>query len=100
MPRSLKGCCGADATMLLFVLQEYKNSKEMMPKAAFQFGVKASDGRKTGNKLGKGRDNKLTSQLHKIQGILEKDGKDYSKAFTGAPEESADGSKLSKKRRI
>ncbi|KAK9916318.1 hypothetical protein WJX75_001184 [Coccomyxa subellipsoidea] len=79
--------------------QEYKNSKEMLPKAAFQFGVKAADGRKTGNKLGKARDNKLNTQLNKIQAILEKDGGDYKKAFS-APEEASDGGKLSKKRRI
>ena len=71
----------------------------MLPKAAFQFGVKAADGRKTGNKLGKARDNKLNTQLNKIQAILEKDGGDYKKAFS-APEEASDGGKLSKKRRI
>jgi IK cytokine len=81
------------------LVQEYKNSKEMLPKAAFQFGVKAGDGRKAGNKLGKARDNKINSQLHKIQAILEKDGKDYSKAFAGAAE-GADAVKSSKKRRI
>ncbi|CAL8466768.1 g6304 [Coccomyxa elongata] len=80
--------------------QEYKNSKEMLPKAAFQFGVKAADGRKAGNKLGKARDNKLNSQLNKIQAILEKDGGDYKKAFTASQLESSDGSKVSKKRRI
>ncbi len=81
-------------------MQEYKNSKEMLPKAAFQFGVKAADGRKAGNKLGKARDNKLNSQLNKIQAILEKDGGDYKKAFTASQLESSDGSKVSKKRRI
>ena len=81
--------------------QEYKNNKEMLPKAAFQFGVKAGDGRKAGNKLGKAHDNKINSQLGKIQSILEKDGGDYSKAFTsGGGIDVGEGHKASKKRRI
>ncbi len=81
-------------------LQEHKNSKEMLPKAAFQFGLKAADGRKAGNKLGKAKDNKLNNQLNKIQAILEKDGGDYKKAFSAPALEASDGGKLSKKRRI
>ena len=74
----------------------------MLPKAAFQFGVKAGDGRKAGNKLGKAHDNKINSQLGKIQSILEKDGGDYSKAFSagGGGDVAHDGHKASKKRRI
>lgn len=86
-------------TSVLLCVQEYKNSKEMLPKAAFQFGVKAADGRKAGNKLGKARENKLNTQLNKIQAILEKDGGDYKKAFS-APQELNEGGKVSKKRRI
>ena len=72
-----------------------------MPKAAFQFGVKAADGRKAGNKLGKAREGKINSQLNKIQSILEKDGGDYSRAFTGnGGIDVAEGGKTSKKRRI
>jgi IK cytokine len=83
--------------------QEYKNNKEMMPKAAFQFGMKAADGRKAGNKLGKAREGKINSQLSKIQSILEKDGGNYSKAFSagGALDVGGEGGgKTAKKRRI
>ncbi|CAL5227428.1 g10390 [Coccomyxa viridis] len=79
--------------------QEYKSNKEMMPKAAFQFGVKATDGRKMGNKLGKARDNKINTQLNKIQSMLEKDSGDKYKAAFAAPEAIESG-KVSKKRRI
>jgi IK cytokine len=49
-----------------------------MPKAAFQFGVKMQDGRKTRKQ---NKDHKLTNDLHKINKILarkksEKDGVD------------------------
>lgn len=39
----------------------------MLPKAAFQFGVKAGDGRKSGKDLTRKQDNKLSGQLRKIQ---------------------------------
>ena len=80
-------------------VQEYKSNKEMMPKAAFQFGVKATDGRKMGNKLGKARDNKLNNQLNTIQSMLEKDSGDKYKAAFSASEPGESG-KISKKRRI
>lgn len=38
-----------------------------MPKAAFQFGVKMQDGRKTRKQ---NKDQKLTNELHKINKIL------------------------------
>lgn len=38
-----------------------------MPKAAFQFGVKMQDGRKTRKQ---NKDQKLTNELHKISKIL------------------------------
>lgn len=53
--------------------QEYKSAKEANPKAAFQFGVKMTEGRKTHKDLGKNRDQKLSNQLGKIKNILEKD---------------------------
>ena len=53
--------------------QDYKGAKEANPKAAFQFGVKMSEGRKTHKDLGKNRDQKLSNQLGKIKNILEKD---------------------------
>ncbi|OEL18560.1 Suppressor of mec-8 and unc-52 protein-like protein 2, partial [Dichanthelium oligosanthes] len=57
---------------------KYNDQKEAMPKAAFQFGVKMQDGRKTRKQ---NKDQKLTNDLHKINKILarkkgEKDGGD------------------------
>ncbi|KAH6818406.1 RED family protein [Perilla frutescens var. frutescens] len=46
---------------------KYNEQKEAMPKAAFQFGVKMQDGRKTRKQ---NRDQKLTNDLHKINKIL------------------------------
>lgn len=56
----------------------YNEQKEAMPKAAFQFGVKMQDGRKTRKQ---NKDQKLTNDLHKITQILarkktEKDSND------------------------
>ncbi|KAI3912867.1 hypothetical protein MKW98_012809 [Papaver atlanticum] len=45
----------------------YNDQKEAMPKAAFQFGVKMADGRKTRKQ---NKDQKLTNELHKINKIL------------------------------
>uniref|UniRef100_A0A0D3HRC3 RED-like N-terminal domain-containing protein n=1 Tax=Oryza barthii TaxID=65489 RepID=A0A0D3HRC3_9ORYZ len=57
---------------------KYNDQKEAMPKAAFQFGVKMQDGRKTRKQ---NMDQKLTNDLHKINKILarkkgDKDGGD------------------------
>uniref|UniRef100_A0A0E0MJJ5 RED-like N-terminal domain-containing protein n=1 Tax=Oryza punctata TaxID=4537 RepID=A0A0E0MJJ5_ORYPU len=57
---------------------KYNDQKEAMPKAAFQFGVKMQDGRKTRKQ---NKDQKLTNDLHKINKILarkkgDKDGGD------------------------
>uniref|UniRef100_A0A0D9XWU4 RED-like N-terminal domain-containing protein n=1 Tax=Leersia perrieri TaxID=77586 RepID=A0A0D9XWU4_9ORYZ len=57
---------------------KYNDEKEAMPKAAFQFGVKMQDGRKTRKQ---NKDQKLTNDLHKINKILarkkgDKDGGD------------------------
>ncbi|KAF7143011.1 hypothetical protein RHSIM_Rhsim05G0001900 [Rhododendron simsii] len=46
---------------------KYNEQKEAMPKAAFQFGVKMQDGRKTRKQ---NKDQKLTNELHKISKIL------------------------------
>ncbi|KAL2997985.1 hypothetical protein AAZX31_09G071300 [Glycine max] len=45
----------------------YNEQKEAMPKAAFQFGVKMQDGRKTRKQ---NKDQKLNNDLHKINKIL------------------------------
>ncbi|KAI3524864.1 hypothetical protein L2E82_02732 [Cichorium intybus] len=47
----------------------YNEQKEAMPKAAFQFGVKMQDGRKTRKQ---NKDQKITNELHKINKILAK----------------------------
>ncbi|XP_047946636.1 suppressor of mec-8 and unc-52 protein homolog 2 isoform X1 [Salvia hispanica] len=46
---------------------KYNEEKEAMPKAAFQFGVKMQDGRKTRKQ---NREQKLTNDLHKINKLL------------------------------
>lgn len=46
---------------------KYNDQKEAMPKAAFQFGVKMQDGRKTRKQ---NKDQKLSNDLHKINKIL------------------------------
>uniref|UniRef100_A0A2P2L601 Suppressor of mec-8 and unc-52 protein homolog 2 n=2 Tax=Rhizophora mucronata TaxID=61149 RepID=A0A2P2L601_RHIMU len=46
---------------------KYNEQKEAMPKAAFQFGVKMQDGRKTRKQ---NRDQKLNNELHQINKIL------------------------------
>ncbi|KAK1425205.1 hypothetical protein QVD17_20552 [Tagetes erecta] len=50
----------------------YNEQKEAMPKAAFQFGVKMQDGRKTRKQ---NKDQKITNELHKINKILAKKNK-------------------------
>ncbi|XP_010472675.1 PREDICTED: suppressor of mec-8 and unc-52 protein homolog 2 [Camelina sativa] len=62
--------------------EKYNEQKEAMPKAAFQFGVKMQDGRKT-RKQNRDRDQKLNNELHKINKILtrkkmEKEGGDVA----------------------
>ncbi|KAJ8750691.1 hypothetical protein K2173_015872 [Erythroxylum novogranatense] len=46
---------------------KYNEQKEAMPKAAFQFGVKMQDGRKTRKQ---NKDQKLNNELHQINKIL------------------------------
>lgn len=70
-----------------------KAKQETLPKAAFQFGQKMSDGRKAHNKLGKGKDNKLRNELTSIKDILEKKGGDYSAAFDDGGESKRRGGK-------
>jgi IK cytokine len=53
---------------------DYMSKKEALPKAAFQYGLKMSDGRKTRRIPGKGKNEKaeLDRQWQKIQNIMEK----------------------------
>ncbi|XP_024515176.1 suppressor of mec-8 and unc-52 protein homolog 2 [Selaginella moellendorffii] len=48
---------------------KYNDQKEATPKAAYQFGVKMQDGRKTRKQ---NKDQKLNNELHKITQIMEK----------------------------
>ncbi|KAL3642872.1 Smu-2 suppressor of mec-8 and unc-52 protein [Castilleja foliolosa] len=61
----------------------YNEQKEAMPKAAFQFGVKMQDGRKTRKQ---NRDQKITNDLHKINKILAR-----KKAENGEKNEDGNG---------
>lgn len=61
----------------------YNEQKEAMPKAAFQFGVKMQDGRKTRKQ---NKDQKLTNELHKINKILAR-----KKAERGGGDDHDDG---------
>ena len=48
-------------------------SKEAMPKAAFQYGMKMSDGRKTKGKIGaKNEKAKLDKEWNKISALIDK----------------------------
>jgi len=67
--------------------EDYEANREALPKAAFQFGVKMKDGRKSK----KSSDGKLKRQLRKIEGIIEgKEGGDkiLGRGFEGTTEES------------
>lgn len=57
---------------------KYNEQKEAMPKAAFQFGVKMQDGRKTRKQ---NKDQKLNNELHKINQIMDKKKKEKPGSF-------------------
>ncbi|XP_031382592.1 suppressor of mec-8 and unc-52 protein homolog 2 [Punica granatum] len=59
---------------------KYNEQKEAMPKAAFQFGVKMQDGRKTRKQ---NKDQKLTNELHKINKILARKKAEKGEAADG-----------------
>ena len=65
--------------------QQYKANREANPKAAYQFGLKRSEGRKAHKNLGKQQDQKISNQLNKIKGILEKDVSNLHLALGGRP---------------
>ncbi|KAF8032636.1 hypothetical protein BT93_D1532 [Corymbia citriodora subsp. variegata] len=77
----------------------YNEQKEAMPKAAFQFGVKMQDGRKTRKQ---NKDQKLTNELHKINKILarKKMEKGESNGDGGHYDQYDDEAKPGKKLRI
>lgn len=60
---------------------QYNEQKEAMPKAAFQFGVKMQDGRKTR----KNKDQKLNNDLHKINKIIARRKSDKGETIDDAP---------------
>merc|ERR550519_323903 len=52
---------------------DYMGSKEAMPKAAFQYGMKMSDGRKTRGKIGaKNEKAKLDKEWNQISALIDK----------------------------
>ena len=52
---------------------DYMSSKEALPKAAFQYGVKMNEGRKTRGKVGAKTDKaKLDKEWNKISAIIDK----------------------------
>ncbi|XWS26531.1 hypothetical protein CRYUN_Cryun26dG0039500 [Craigia yunnanensis] len=73
----------------------YNEQKEAMPKAAFQFGVKMQDGRKTRKQ---NKDQKLTNELHKINKILAR--KKMEKDSSGEGGHQSDDVQPGKKLRI
>lgn len=62
---------------------DYMNQKEALPKAAFQYGVKMADGRRSRKHKDKNEKAHLDREWQKIQNIIHKSGKgepDYKKA--------------------
>ncbi len=52
---------------------DYMSTKEALPKAAFQYGVKMTEGRKTRGKVGTKSDKaKLDREWNKISAIIDK----------------------------
>jgi hypothetical protein len=47
----------------------YNDKREALPKAAFQFGVKMGDGRKTKKNQSKSKEKKLDNELKKINNV-------------------------------
>ncbi|XP_047334904.1 suppressor of mec-8 and unc-52 protein homolog 2 [Impatiens glandulifera] len=76
---------------------KYNEQKEAMPKAAYQFGVKMQDGRKTRKQ---NRDQKLNNDLHKINKILSRkkdgsgEGDDNNGGGGGGDDDSHPGKKI------
>ncbi|KAG2488795.1 hypothetical protein HYH03_012595 [Edaphochlamys debaryana] len=77
--------------------QKHKESRETLPRAAFQYGVKRADGRKSHKELEKGavaeskqQKQKLEGQLKKIERILVDKGHEHTAAFARKPKD-ADG---------
>lgn len=65
---------------------QYMNNKEALPKAAFQYGVKMADGRRTRTKTKeKNEKQQLDREWNKIQNIIQKRkvpaGKDEASEF-------------------
>lgn len=51
---------------------EYMNAKEALPKAAFQYGVKMADGRRSRKHKDKNEKAELDREWQKIQNIIQK----------------------------
>jgi len=67
----------------------YKASKEAAPRAAFQFGVKVADGRRSHKELDRKSAHKLDNQLGRIQQVFKDKGYEARGAFAGEGEAAA-----------
>ncbi|KAK8950190.1 hypothetical protein KSP40_PGU001656 [Platanthera guangdongensis] len=76
---------------------KYNEQKEAMPKAAFQFGVKMQDGRKTRKQ---NKDQKLNNELHQINKLLARKKADKDGIEDGRHFDDDDDSQPGKKLRI
>ena len=77
----------------------YKLAKEAAPKAAFQFGVKVVDGRRTPKNVDRKNANKLENQLGKIQKVFHDKGFESKGAFS-APESDSSATPSRKRVRL
>lgn len=119
MPCCTRGTCGPRARRFDFETEEdwqkYKETREQLPKAAFQFGVKRSDGRKAQKDLAGGgggggpaappvdrrKEQKLDTQLNKIERLLIEKGHEHTGAFAKPPKlEASETPARRKKQRI
>eukprot|EP00898_Chlorokybus_atmophyticus_P006212 jgi/Chlat1/6592/Chrsp46S06088 len=76
---------------------EYNETKEAMPKAAFQFGVKMADGRKTKKNS---KDQKLNNQMNRINQLIKAKGKDRGDSGGGFGLEEIGGDGKEQRKRL
>lgn len=74
---------------------EYNASKEILPSEAFQYGIKAADGRKSKKAL-KDKDQKLNNELNQINKIIDRRRKERAPETDGYPEDAHGGGKKSR----
>jgi len=69
-------------------------SKEILPSEAFQYGIKAADGRKSKKAL-KDKDQKLNNELNQINKIIDRRRKERAPGSDDFPEEAYGSGKKS-----